>query len=450
MNKPLFCAIAAIFASAAAFAQTKQMTDAERRKIEQDNNHKQEQIARELGSLRYGSKDKPKTEAAIAGNVTAMTELLGEKSVVPATRYDLGKINHLAATAYANPVNLHFYGKAKNHYLESIRLATSPDEKALRLYEYASYMLECAQEETREHWEKAMLEAYNTQGAAAATRLRMLEKSVPGLDLDKDGAALAGTDPSLQAVHLESCIKRIVKTHRESPAKALDRKYSYEHGLELCENVLKNPGLKGRDYFVARRCKLQMLEKLEMYDEQERCILEWTTACQPGPEMGDAFFTLGEFYLARSRRYYMDPNPALLKKAIAAYGMAIANDPGRHYYIRKSIEALFLLKDYPAAILQVDKYVDTLRDKKPDPYALMSYGDAHYYMGDYAKACEFYGRFDSGDKAFQRRYAESLYATGRLDDAIKHIGRMYNSWSHAEANQYFIRKIEEQKKQMEQ
>lgn len=441
---------AAALASAVCVAAEPAKTDEARQKEIQQlvraNNQKIAVLKRTLEGIANWHNDKtPRNPESINSNITEMVKLIklpegGADAVSEA------EVQRLAANAYAQPLNLRWYDNAKKHYLEAIKLAVKPSEKANFAYEYADYMNRAAMEGDAAQWNKAKVDAFDTPGLTEANKLGLLGRGIPGMDFEKDGWKLIADKPELHAWFYRTCFEAISRATgwQNKGGNPLAYGQSDEHKLELADKAIADAGIGERDKGMFYDKKLEALVGLERFDEAEQ-FLHSRAASTNSWQRAEASAKLGDFYVDRSARYYGDPNPALLQKALAAYAVALAHAPQNGGYVRKQVDAMMKAGMYREAIPRIDYWVSLARDKKADKFMLAAYADCYYYMGDYAKACEYYDRFDDGNQALQRRYAESLYVVGRYDDAIAHIKRSYNSWSFKEANKYFIRKIEEKK-----
>ncbi len=426
-------------------AKPGELTPQEIKEIQKENNARLNTMRRTLEGLPNWHNDKkPRDIAFINSNVTEMVKLL-RLPVGAADAINEAEVHRLAARSCAQPLNLRFFDFVKGHYQEAVKLAATSPQKARITVEYADYMDRAAMEGDRASWEKIKADAYAMQGLTDAARLDLLDMGIPGLDFEKEGIKVAGTNAALRAKYYERCLDRITKAsgYQNRGGNPLRYGQSNEHKLEVAEMALADKGVTDRNGQFAKR-KVEALKGLERFEEAEQFLLDLAASTNV-KRRATASADLGEFYAERARRCASDPEPTLLAKAVSAYDAAIANDPKNGGYVSKQIAVLMQLKKYDEAMAKADYWVTISRDGKPDRQHYKVYADCWYYKGDYAKACEFYDKFDDGDKAMQRRYAESLYAVGRYDDAIEHIKRCYDGGSFKKQNAYFIRKIEEKK-----
>ena len=441
---------AAALTSAVCIAAEPVKTDEARQKEIQQlvkaNNQKIAALKRTMEGIPNWHNDKtPRNPEFINSNITEMVKLI-KLPVGGADAVSEAEVQRLAAYAYAQPLNLRWYENAKKHYLEAIKLAVKPSEKANFAYEYADYMYRTAMEGDAAQWNKAKLDAFNTPGLTEAEKLSLLNRGLPGMDFEKDGWKLIADKPELHAWYYRLCFEAISKATgwQNKGGNPLSYAQSDEHKLELAEKAIDDTGIRERDKSLFYDKKLEALVGLERFDEAEQ-FLHSRAASTNSWQRAEASAKLGDFYVDRAVRYYGAPNAGLMDKALAAYAVALAHAPDNGGFVRKQVDAMMKAGKYEEAIPQIDYWVSLARDKKADKFMLAAYADCYYYMGDYAKACEYYDQFDDNNQALQHRYAESLYVIGRYDDAIAHIKRSYNSWSYKEANKYFIRKIEEKK-----
>ena len=443
----LLAALAATAVHAAEPVKDASPTPQELQRLVRENNARLTVFRRYLEGMPNWHNDKvPRDPAVISSNVTEMVKLL-RLPVGAADAINEAEVQRLAARAYAQPLNLRLFNHAKRHYQEALHLAATPSQKARLAVEFADYMDRAAMEGDRAQWDKAKRDALATPGLPSADRLELLAEGIPGLDFETEGWKVAAGDPALRIRFFELCLGRIAKANAYANNRGGNRLWygqSDEHKLEIAEKALAEPDVPQRkiDYFV--KCKQEALVGLERFDEAENFLIG-QAATTNVPRRVMALTMLAEFYVARAQRCFSDPHRPTLEKAVAAYDAAIALQPQNGGCVVKQIAALMQLGRYDDAIAKVDYLVSISRDKVADRQANKLYADCHYYKGDYAGACAYYDKFDDNDRAMQRRYAASLYAVGRYDDAIAHIKRSEDGGSWRAANAYFIRKIEERK-----
>ena len=411
-----------------------------------DNNAKLNNLKRVLEGVSHWHNDKKRRDTDFVNtNVAEMVKLLRLPVGAP-DAFNEAEVHRLAARSCAHPLNLRLFDFVKGHYQEALRLAASPGQKARLTVEYADYMDRAAMEFDRAHWDKVKADAYADPALTPSDKLDLLDMGIPGLDFEKEGLKVAGTNGLLRARYYDRNLDRITKAsgYQNRGGNQLWYGQSDEHKLEVAEAALADAAIpEGKKGIFVKR-KIEALKGLERFDELEKYLVERTATTNSGP-FAAASAALGEFYAERAKRLGGAPDAALLEKAVAAYGAAIEKDPRNAGYVSKQIAALMRLQKYDEAMAKADYWVTISRDGVADKNQYKVYADCWYYKGDYAKACEFYDKFDDGDRAMQRRYAESLYVLGRYDDAIEHIKRCYDGGSFRKQNAYFIRKIEEKK-----
>ena len=411
-----------------------------------ENNNKLNALKRVVEGMSHWHNDKVRRDTvAIDSNVTEMVKLL-HLSVGAADAFNEAEVHRLAARACAHPLNLRLLAFVKGHYLEALKLADSPRQKAILTLEYADYMDLAAQEGDRAQWDKMKKDAYALPGLTPADKLEVLATGVPGLDFEEEGGKIAEANPELRGRYYTKCLERIgrANNYQNRGGNRLWYGQSDEHRLEIAEKALADKAVTGRERSECFRHRIEALKGLERFAEVESLLLENAASTNSGRRASGSAM-LGDFYSERAKRLGGDDDVGLLEKAVAAYSTASACDPRNGGYVSKEIGALMRLRKYDEAMARADYWVTISRDGKADKNQYKVYADCWYYKGDYAKACEFYDKFDDGDKAMQRRYAESLYAVGRYDDAIAHIKRCYDGGSFRKQNAYFIKKIEEKK-----
>lgn len=447
----IYAGIAAVaFATPAALfaddAKPAGPTPQEVQRLVQQNNAKASTFKRALEQIPNWHNDKTRRNAEfINSNATELVKLV-KLPVGGATIVSEAGIEALVARAYAQPLNLKTYEQAKKHYIEAIRLSTKPSEKANLSWEYADYMYRAAMEGDTGQWNKAKKDAFALAGLEPIDKLNLLIRGIPDMDLEKEGWKIVEAIPALHARFFAECISSIKRAQgwQNDGGNMLSYAHSDERRLAIAEKAIDDPKIPSREKGQFYDAKFEALNAMERFAEAED-LLMMRAASTNANQRASASAQLGDFYVERAKRYYSDHEPSLLRKALAAYAVALAHDPKNGGYIRKQVNALMLLKNYDKAIERTDHWVELTRDKKPEREMLKIYAECWYYKGNYEKACEYYDQFDDNDRQLQRRYAESLYAIGRYDDAIAHIKRSYNEWSFKEANKYYIKKIEEKK-----
>jgi tetratricopeptide (TPR) repeat protein len=427
-------------------AKPGELSPKELQQLVRDNNGRLNNLKRTLEGVSHWHNDKkPRDTAFVNSNVTEMVKLL-HLPVGAADAFNEAEVHRLAARSCAHPLNLRLFDFVKGHYQEALRLAASPAQKARLTVEYADYMDHAAMEGDRAYWDKVRADVYADPALKPSDKLDLLDMGIPGLDFEKEGLAVAGTNGVLRARYYERCLDRISKAngYQNRGGNQLWYGQSDEHKLEVAEAALADAAIpeNKKGAFVKR--KIEALKGLERFAEAESYLLE-QAATTNNQRRAPFLVDLGDFYVERARRCASKPEPSLLEKAVASYESAIALSPRNGGYVSKQISALMQLRRYDDAMAKTDYWVTISRDGQADRQHYKVYADCWYYKGDYAKACEFYDKFDDGDKAMQRRYAESLYVVGRYDDAIAHIRRCYDGGSFRKQNAYFIRKIEEKK-----
>ena len=205
----LLLSAAALFAAEPAKdAKPGELTPQEIKKIQLENNARLNTFRRTLEGLSNWHNDKkPRDTEFINSNVTEMVKLL-RLPVGPADAINEAEVHRLAARSCAQPLNLKLFDFVKRHYQEAIKLADTPSQKARLTVEYADYMDRTCMEGDRASWDKVKTDAYAMQGLTDANRLDLLDMGIPGLDFEKEGIKVAGTNAALRAKYYERCLDR--------------------------------------------------------------------------------------------------------------------------------------------------------------------------------------------------------------------------------------------------
>lgn len=422
-------------------------TPQELQALQNANNRTLDTYWRNLSGM-VSNDSKPRDVVAVNSNLTEMVKLI-KLSEAPANQRDEAAIHYLVATVYSPPnkVNLTYFDLAKKHYLEAIRLSSSPDQKAYHAFQYASFMWGAAMEGDAAQWDKAKLDAYNTEGITPMGRVSLLKLGVPGLELEEEGLKIAKDDAKARREVYKEVLEKIRKNNVYGNG-SLDPKLSAEHALELIDKAEADSEVMALGHFSWGR--IEILKSLERYDEVKKILVNNTLKPFDLTKGGDlnakaeALMALGNFFVERASRYYAKPNEQLLRNAVCVYSNVPTNAL-RHYpnSLLFSARALYQIGDYQAAIEMAKRHVAITKDQKGDRFDNQILGDCYYELGDYEKAVEHFDRFDDGNVNHQDRYGRACFAVGRYEDAIAHIKRSYNNWTYRAANAYFIRKIEE-------
>lgn len=334
-----------------------------------------------------------------------------------------------------------------HRYQDALKVATNADERAVIACAYAKFGYSFAMDDDVAKWRRMQVEAYNTPGASAATRLNLLKGGISGLDYETEGWKLVEKEPKLQQTYFWELIDRT-----RFGTSGLNEAGSAEHRLAVCEKAI---ALLGKDAmggaFVS--AKANTLRRLGRDADAEKVLLETIATTNARPRAA-AERALGEFYAAVAQRYYAEPDAPTLRKALRHYEAALEmakrfSKPRQHEY-DAVIATAMKLRDWPAAKRAIDDYRAALKGG-PDGYTAAKLGDYYYYQGDYAEAVKAYSlvpvakfqasrpeHADAGATEWNR-YAESLYATGRYAEALELVPKFVGWCSLADRNALYKR-----------
>jgi len=398
-------------------------------KLVKENNAKagalMQQITRTYGGLpreRPGTIGSPKDLDALRKAAAELEKLVALKDGAP-TVCDAAKIRWLMARAYSEPRNLRLTKEARAEFRKALEGVTKPDDRAQYAYDYATFEYDVAEDDAPEKWEAAQRAAYGTPGVSVPKKLDLLERGVPGCDYEKTAWPLVKDGaPELRMRFYRRLLRH---TDRNDPSHSLDRTNTPEYWLSVCDRAIADLGPKAAGEFASRR--QDCLRQLGRGDEVERELKAVFDTSTVRVERVNAASALGAHYRAMAQRYYAEPDPGLMKKAVDAY--AFAAGPGNAS--RELVETMMEAKMYREV---VDRFAAKVDLVKPDRWTAAPVADAYYYLGDYENAVRIYDAFGKNLHPGERnppnrfdRHVESLYAVGRYEDCLKAVDRM-NDW----------------------
>ena len=183
----------------------------ELQQLVRDNNAKLNNLRRVLEGVSHWHNDKKRRDTEfVNSNVTEMVKLLHLPVGAP-DAFNEAEVHRLAARTCAHPLNLRLFDFVKGHYQEALRLAASPGQKARLTVEYATYMDLACMEGDRASWDKAKADAYADPALSPSDRLDLLDMGIPGLDFEKEGLNVAGTNGVLRARYYDRLLDRVTK-----------------------------------------------------------------------------------------------------------------------------------------------------------------------------------------------------------------------------------------------
>lgn len=439
--------VAALCASTVAAAPTAAEQEAQQRaralqQLSVKNSQRVAQLRRAVeATWNWHVAKKAKDFGAINSNITEMVTLVTLKEGA-AKGTTLGDVFALKARAYADPINLRFYAEAKRAYEEALKAQEDADRKARVAHAFAKYLFACGQEPA-EKCEKAMLDAYNTPGIAAATKMALLRDGVPGLGFVAEGRKVAEESGDLGLLRewylfatAEPGWQDRDKFDPLEPANCTD------YRLAMCDEALARIEPKWHAEFLSR--KGQLLRKMGRWADAENLVLAQLAAItnvtdrRRVPLLGE----LAALTAERAARYYQKPDETLARKAIWYWEEALRIDPANGGLLRKIVEQSMYIGDWDLATRNLDALTVTMKDGKPDAWICAVRGDIAYYRGDYEQAVKWYQTFEKfpdGPAVVKipnshQRFAGALYATGRYEECLKALDGCPNYWSFKDTN----------------
>ena len=343
-------------------------------------------------------------------------------------------------------------------YQSALKVATNANEKARIAMAYAKFGYASAIDDDFAKWRQMQRDAYATPGADAALRLQLLKEGVAGLDYETDGWKLVEKESKqLQQAYFWELIDRT-----RFGTSGIEEAGSGEHRLAICEKAIAalGPGAMNGAFVGAKATTLLRLGRV---DEAEKVLLQRLKDAGGNPRLRyTAYESLTDFCRGRAKRYYAEPDPVALRKALASGEAALVEmrkfDERPNGYIAP-VAVAFGLKDYAKVDELLAAYKACFEKRKlkfPDLMYAQWAGDLAYYRGDYAKAVEHYSyvkelpRPQSAESHYNR-YVGALYALGRYDEALELVPKLIAWCSLADRNALYKRilkaKAEAQKKE---
>ena len=344
------------------------------------------------------------------------------------------------------------------NYQAALKVATNANEKARIAMAYAKFGYASAIDDDFAKWRQLQRDAYATPGADAALRLQLLKEGVAGLDYETDGWKLVEKESKLlQQTYFWELIDRT-----RIGTSGIEESGSAEHRLAVCEKAIATlgPGAMNGAFVSAKATTLLRLGRV---DEAERTLQQRLRDAGDNPRLRyTAYESLTDFYRGRAKRYYAEPDPVALRKALVSGEAALAEmrkfDERPNGYFAP-LAVAFELQDYAKVDELLVAYRACCEKRKlkfPDAWSAMWAGDLAFYRGQYAKAVEHYSsvkelpRAQSAESHYNR-YIGALYALGRYDEALKLVPKLIAWCSLADRNALYKRilnqKIEAEKKE---
>ena len=133
---------------------------------------------------------------------------------------------------------------------------------------------------------------------------------------------------------------------------------------------------------------------------------------------------LGDFYVAKARRYYLPAHEPTVRKALAAYAEASAATPGDSRLVENICRTAMSIRDYEAAEKAVARRIDQNKGET-NVWAWCQLGAIAHGREDYTAAASAFGAVEEKlDRPSRRLYAESLNALGRIEETVAQLEKL--------------------------
>lgn len=402
----------------AAKAADKAPTPAELQRLRQSNKSKAEKVLRDLQNAGRNMKKgglapiKPLVEQALA--FLKLPETERPETLTPSY------IHRRIAEAISNPINLRLLPEITDHLDEAAKTAKTPAEKAEAAYAKARiFLLNGLDDKAADH-EKVMLAAFADRSLRSSRRLDLMKNAIengPLYDLDFDRIAWDAVqdDPKAHYDFYRYAL-RIDLVRNRANYNRLRKDCGPEHVITLCDRALADPAVGYKRDLI--NAKAEALLALRQPAQAEKFLVGYTTSTNANIRH-DAFLALGDHYLRTARRYYGDPEPETLKKAIKAYeGASDANKRSTKPILQAGLAAL-QLKDYDRAIRAYEEIIPR-EGGRTNALAAKGLGDSYYGKKDWEKAAFYYGLHPDrlpSDSLYN--YCKSLFLLKRYEETAR-------------------------------
>ena len=437
-------AIAAEPAKATAPAKAKALTPSELKRIRNENYGKSGQALWKIRNAcqEYNRKQvpfEPLTEAYLAFTMIPI-EKGGLQSLTPSVAH------RRIARTLMTPINLRLLPLIEKHFAEAERLAKTPEEKADVRYEKARFSLIYAREDDLGKFRKIMLETLADQAIPPMRRLELLRSDaeddiLTGIDYEKIGWDIVSDTPKAHDSYYRAML-RIIHVHRWQAYNRLDPRYSKERTIAICDKALADPAVSYKTYYLEK--KADALVEMRRNDEAEQLLLAAAATTNP-PVCHENNMILGDFYFKTSERYYADPNPILLKKALTAYVTASQANP-------RSVKPLPLIAKTAARLNDHDLVIETYRSMialqggKTNQWAAIALGDAYFAKDDLSTAIECYSPYaERLRNESMMNFCRALFIEKRYEECakwLKHHAKFARKRDAKDEARYFLECVE--------
>ena len=382
-----------------------------------DNNAKAEGLLRAMAD--HGRKNKYTEVTNCCAQVEALLAL-GDDAPTSVTPYRL----HMAtAHALSDKLHLHWADLAARHFADALKVANTPREKAEAILAAGRLEYDLAANDDLAPVIAKVRSALAVPGLSKADLLDLVFRYPASIDPDFDVKAeawkIAEGEPTLHAKYYVG----ILPPTTRGPTETLNPDQSVERALEICRMAIDDPAVGGRDRdkFVNR--EIDSLIELGRDDEVEKKLL--ALAASTNQKARAAWnIRLGDFYVAKARRYYLPAHEPTVRKALAAYAEASAASPGDGRLVENICRTAMSIRDYQTAEKAIARRIEQNKGET-NVWAWCQIGQIAHRREDYAAAASAFGAVEEKlDRPSRRLYAESLNALGRIEETVAQLEKL--------------------------
>ena len=401
-----------------------------------DNNAKAEGLFREMAEL--GRKNQ---YAQVTNRCAQIEAMLALPEGAPA-KVTPHRLHMATARALSEKLHLHWAGLAAAHYAEALKVAKTPREKAEALLAAGRLEYDVAANDDPAPAIAKIRSALAVPGLSKADLLDLVFRYPTSVDPDFDVKAeawkIAEGEPALHARYYNG----ILPATTRGPTETLNPNQSVERTLEICRMAIADPAVGDRDRGKFDSRALDALKELGRDDELEKILVE--RAASTNLKARAAWNSrLGDFYVAKARRYYLPPHEPTIRKALAAYREASLAAPGDGRLVETICRTAMSIRDYEAAEQAVVRRIEQNKGET-NVWAWCQLGTIAHAREDYAAAASAFGAVeDNLDRPNRRRYAESLNALGRIAETVAQLEKLekVDVRSVKDSDRYYIQHL---------
>ena len=382
-----------------------------------DNNAKAEGLLRAMAD--HGRKNKYAEVTNCCAQVEALLAL-GEGAPTSVTPYRL----HMAtAHALSDKLHLHWAGLAACHFADALKAANTPREKAEAILAAGRLEYDVTAADDTTPTIAKIRSALAVPGLSKSDLLDLVFRYPTSIDPDFDVKAeawkIAEGEPALHTRYYNG----ILPATTRGPTETLNADQSVERALEICRMALADSAVGGRDRDKFLNREIDSLMELGRHDEVEKMLIE--RAVSTNLKARAAWnIRLGDFYVAKARRYYLPAHEPTVRKALAAYAEASAASPGDARLVENICRTAMSIRDYETAEKAIKRRIEQNKGET-NVWAWCQLGAIAHGREDYAAAASAFGTVEEKlDRPSRRLYAESLNALGRIEETVAQLEKL--------------------------